>query len=305
VRILLLIDEPESLIAIAQAEPAAVQRLRAAFQRPANLRVVMASTKSLMRLHEIAQDWPTSPFLYDFAPLYLDGLESAEAEKLMRQQQRNPVRVSRDAIRRIHLYTGDHPYLLQRLCYHLYRPDHSLRMPRKQDVSVDASLASLFRLQFQLLSPAERKILMHLTETRDDLAGVARATGVSASEARMYLFVMNGLGYTRTVGAKDFSIGNAFFHLWLARNLDALTVEDSEISDASVQEIAQAGIEEKVVYWQEQLRIYRQRLGKLEIAAARHGGEPPPRLQETIEDHRRRIKELERKIDAYHMTHDN
>ncbi len=305
VRVLLLIDEPEALIDMAQAEPAAIQRLRAAFQRPANLRVVMASTKSLMRLHEIAQDWPTSPFLYDFAPLYLDGLESAEAEKLMRQQQRNPVRVSRDAIRRIHLYTGDHPYLLQRLCYHLYRPDHSLRMPRKQDVSVDASLASLFRLQFQLLSPAERKILMHLTETRDDLAGVARATGVSASEARMYLFVMNGLGYTRTVGAKDFTIGNAFFHLWLARNLDALTVEDSEISDASVQEIAQAGIEEKVVYWQEQLRIYRQRLGKLEIAAARHGGEPPPRLQETIEDHRRRIKELERKIDAYHMTHDN
>ena len=305
VRVLLLIDEPEALIDMAQAEPAAIQRLRAAFQRPANLRVVMASTKSLMRLHEIAQNWPTSPFLYDFAPLYLDGLESAEAEKLMRQQQRNPVRVSRDAIRRIHLYTGDHPYLLQRLCYHLYRPDHSLRMPRKQDVSVDASLASLFRLQFQLLSPAERKILMHLTETRDDLAGVARATGVSASEARMYLFVMNGLGYTRTVGAKDFTIGNAFFHLWLARNLDALTVEDSEISDASVQEIAQAGIEEKVVYWQEQLRIYRQRLGKLEIAAARHGGEPPPRLQETIEDHRRRIKELERKIDAYHMTHDN
>ena len=305
VRILLLIDEPEALIEMAQSEPAAIQRLRAAFQRPANLRVVMASTKSLMRLHEITQDWPTSPFLYDFAPLYLDGLEPEEAEKLVRQQQRNPVRVSPDAIRRIHVYTGDHPYLLQWLCYHLYRPDHSLRMPRKQDVVVDASLASLFRLQFQLLSPAERKILMHLTETSDDLAGVTRATGISAPEARMYLFVMTGLGYTRTAGAKGFTIGNLFFHRWLAENLDSLSVEDSEISDASVQEIAQAGIEEEVVYWQEQLRIYRQRLGKLEVAAARHGGHPPPRLRETIEDHRRRIKELERKIDAYHMTHDD
>jgi hypothetical protein len=303
VRILLLIDEPESLIAIAQDEAAAIQRLRAAFQRPANLRVVMASTKSLARLHEVTRDWPTSPFLYDFAPLYIDGLEPEDAEALMRQQQRNPVQVNRDAIRRIHHYTGDHPYLLQWLCFHLYRPDHSLRLPRKQDIEVDSMLASLFRLQFQHLSPTERKILMHLTGKIDDAAGIARALGVDLPEMRMYLYVMTGLGYTRAAGEDRLTIGNAFFHRWLSENLDELTVEDTEITDASVQEMAQAGLQEEVIYWQEQLRIYHERLGRLEVAAARHGGEPPARLQETIQEHQQRIKELERKIDAYHLTH--
>jgi len=303
-RVLLLIDEPESLIAIAQEESAAVQRLRAAFQRPANLRVVMASTKSLARLQEVTQDWPTSPFLYDFAPLYIDGLEPQDAEALMRQQQRHPTRVSQDAIRRIHLYTGDHPYLLQWLCYHLYRPDHGLRLPRKQDIVVDSMLASLFRLQFQHLSPTERKILMHLTEKPDDLAGVARVLGLEASEARMFLYVMSGLGYTRTVDGERLTIGNYFFHRWLAENLTRLSIEDAEISDVSVQEMAQAGILEEEIYWQEQLRIYRERLGKLEVVAARHGGHPPLRLQETITEHKQSIKELERKIDAFHLTHD-
>jgi len=302
VRVLLLIDEPEALIEIASNEPATVQRLRAAFQRPANLRVVMASTKALTRLHEITRDWPTSPFLYDFAPLYLDGLERIDAEKLIRQQQRNPVRVSGDASRRIHLYTGDHPYLLQWLCFHLYRPDHSLRVPGKQDIAVDAMLASLFELQFQHLSPTERKILMYLTEKSADLSGIARAVHVDEAEVRMYLFVMTGLGYTRAADSQRFTIGNAFFHRWLAENIDRLTVEDAEITDASVQEMAQAGLQEEVVYWQEQLRIYRERLGRLEVAAARHGGHPPARLEETIQDHRRRIRELERKIDAYHLT---
>ncbi len=302
-RVLLLIDEPEALITIAQNEAAAVQRLRAAFQRPPNLRVVMASTKSLTKLQEVTSNWPTSPFLYDFAPLYLDGLEKKDAEMLMRQEQRYPVQVSHEAIRRIHLYTGDHPYLLQWLCYHLYRPDHSLRTPRKQDIVVDSMLASLFQLQFRHLSPTERRILLHLTEKSDDITSMARYIGVKAAKIRMYLHVMTGLGYTRPADSSHFTIGNYFFHRWLAENLHTLSADDAEISDASVQEMAQAGIQEQVVYWQEQLRIYRERLGQLEVAAARHGNSPPERLQETIREHQRRIKELERKIDAFHLTY--
>jgi hypothetical protein len=303
VRILLLIDEPEALIAITRNEPAAVQRLRAAFQRPANLRVVMASTKTLSQLHDLTRDWPTSPFLYDFAPLYLNGLEKEDAEKLIQQQQRYPVRVSGDTIRRIHLYTGDHPYLLQWLCYQLYRPDHSLRPPRKQDIVVDAMLASLFRLQFDHLSPTERRILMFLAEKSNDVESIARAVGKSANQIRRYLYVMTQLGYTRQADSSRYAVGNFFLHRWLADNLGSLSVEGAEITDASVQEMAQAGIQEQVVYWQEQLRIYRERLGQLEVAAARHGGNPPPRLRKTIRDHQQHISELERKIDAYHLAY--
>jgi hypothetical protein len=302
-RVLLLIDEPEALLAIVQKEAPAIQRLRAAFQRPANLRVVMASTKSLARLHEMTKNWPTSPFLYDFAPLYISALSPQDAEELVRQQQRSPVQVSRDAIRRIHHYTGDQPYLLQRLCYQLYRSDHSLRLPRKKDIAVDSMLASLFRLQFQHLSSTERKILLHLVRQPDDAAGIARTLGQQESAIRMYLYVMTSLGYTRLVDGGQLGIGNAFFHLWLAENFANLSPEGAEISDASVQEMAQAGLQEQVVYWQEQLRIYRERLGRLQVAAARHGTSPPERLQATIQEHQRQIKDLERKIDAYHLSH--
>lgn len=302
VRVLLLVDEPEPLIEIAQEAPQAIQRLRAAFQRPPNLRVVLASTKALTALQEITRDWPTSPFLSDFAPFYLDGLEPEDAEQLMRQEQRHPVYVSPDAVRRIHDYTGDHPYLLQWLCYRLYRSDHSLRMPRRKDIVVDAMLATLFRLQFDHLSPAERRILLHVVDGGDTMPGIARALGMSLSEARMYLYVMARLGYTRTSDSGRIVVGNQFLLRWLIDQYSRLSVEDAPISDQRVQEMAQAGLNEEVAYLQEQLRIYQDRLGRLEVAAAKYGDHPPERLQKTILDHRRRIKRLERKIDAFHKT---
>ena len=303
VRILLLIDEPESLIAIAQETPEALQRLRAAFQRPANLRVVLASTKALAKLHEISQDWLTSPLLNNFAPLYLDGMTDEEAGDLIRQSQRRPVQVSANAVRRIRDYTGDHPYLLQWLCYHLYRPDHSLRLPRKEDILVDAALQSLFRIQFQQLSATERKILLYLSSKPDDVTGVARALRIPESDLRIYLHIMYGLGYLRTSDQGGMTIGNRFFHRWLAENIHHLSTKNADVSDSSVQQMARAGIDEEAVYWKEQLRIYRERLGKLEVAAARHGGQPPERLQQTIREHKRRIRALERKIDAFHLTY--
>ncbi len=303
-RVLLLIDEPEPLIQLAQDDPKTVQRLRAAFQRPPNLRVVLASTKTLISLQENTQEWPTSPFLSGFAPIYLNGLEREDAEKLMRQEQRNPVHVSPEATVRIHDYTGDHPYLLQWLCYHLYRPNHSLRLPQKGDIVLDAMLSTLFRLQFDQLSPAERRILLLLAERNHDAAKIASALKMKPTEVRMYLYVMTRLGYTRRLQNVTFAVGNRFLHRWLVENYSQLSVEDADISDQRVREMAQAGLREEEIYWQEQLRIYRERLGKLELAAAKHGDAPPDRLQETIRAHKRHIKALERKIDAFHKTYD-
>ncbi len=303
-RVLLLIDEPEPLIEIARAEPQAVQRLRAAFQRPPNLRVVLTSTKLLASLQEISRDWPTSPFLTGFAPFYLGALAREDAEKLMRQEQRNPVHVTPETTRRIHDFTGDHPYLLQWLCYRLYQADHSLRPPRKEDIVLDAMLTTLFQLQFDQLSPAERRILLLLVDGGADAETIAEALGISPAEAAAYLYVMGRLGYTRKSPSGKIALGNRFLHRWLAENHAHLSVEDAAISDQRVQEMAQAGLEEELVYWQEQLRLYRDRLRKLEMAAARYGDSPPERLQATILEHKRRIQALERKIDAFHKTYD-
>ncbi len=302
-RVLLLIDEPEPLITIARQEPRAIQRLRAAFQRPPNLRVVLASTKSLVELHRVTQDWPTSPFLYDFAPIYLDGLDREDAEKLIRQEQRHPVRVTGEAIHRLHAYTGDHPYLLQWLCYHLYRPNHSLRLPQPEDVVLDAMLTSLFRQQFDQLAPTERRILLHLVDHPGRMEDVARALRMQPATLRTYLYVMTRLGYTRTTERGRITVGNHFLYRWLVEHFDTLSPEDATLSDGDVRQMAEAGLREEATYWQEQLRIYRERLGKLEVAAARYGDDPPPRLMQTIREHRRRIQSLERKIDAFHKTY--
>lgn len=301
-RVLLLIDEPEPLIELAQKKPQVVQRLRAAFQRPPNLRVVLASTKTLITLQDLSRDWPTSPFLSDFAPFYLDGLEPQEAEQLIRQEQRHPVQVSAHAIRRIHDYTGDHPYLLQWLCYHLYHPDHSLRPPTRDDVVLDTMLTSLFQLQFHQLSPTERRILLHLAEHPGTEEQIAAALGQKLPETRMYLYLMGRLGYTRPSASGRIIPGNAFLHRWLIENMDQLSVEDAPIPDHQVQQMARAGLKEEVLYWQDQLRIYQDRLGKLELTAAKYGDTPPERLQETIRAHQRQIRALQRKIDAFHKT---
>ncbi|NUQ37423.1 MAG: ATP-binding protein [Caldilineales bacterium] len=299
--LLLLIDEPEVLIAIAEREPVQVQRLRAAFQRPTNLRVVLASTKSLTRLEEISEAWPTSPFLAGFIPRHLSGLGPEEAEGLIRQV-RAPQRtqVDEETVAAIQAITNNHAFLVQWLCYRLYQPDGSLRRPGPSDIYLDPMMASLFQQTYKHLSPSERLILLRLSQGGPcSVEGLAEALQIDVTATRIYLYALNRLGYTRKNAATGcIIIGNDFFQLWLEGNHAKMALDDAEVTDSSVQDLARAGKEQERGYWQQQLHVYRLNLARLEVQAANYGIDTPLKLQNELEFHHRKIAELEARLDT-------
>ncbi|RME80913.1 MAG: hypothetical protein D6775_14940 [Caldilineae bacterium] len=303
VRVLLLVDEPEALIPIAEQDAPAVQRLRAALQRPSNLRVVLSSTKSMARMNDVCRDWLTSSFLHGFAPYYLDGLNPAESAALIRQSQsEKPVDAADEVVAAIQEYTSNHPYLLQWLCYRLYQDDHSLRMPTENDLAPDSMLEALFEHTYAHLSPTEQKILLHLLEADiGDAAGLAKALETVESEVHRYLYALNRLGYTRQADdGRQVLIGNRFFEQWLHSHADELAQAEAEVSDDSAREVATLSRAEEERYWTQQLQNYRTNLARLETEASTYGVYPPAHLQHEIEFHKDKIRELEQRLDALH-----
>ncbi len=299
-RILLLIDEPEVLIPMAQQDKILVRRLRAALQRPANVRVILSSTKSFTRIDRLENEWETSPFLYGFTTRYLAGLTPTEASALIRQtQSARPVAASEEVVRHIQWHTNNHPYLLQWLCSQVYQENHSLRMPTEEDLMIDNMLNAMYALSYRHLSPTERHILLYLLEVNQtDAEDLASALGISGDEAGMYLYAMTSIGYTRRLeSGNQVAIGNSFLRRWLLNNADVLAQGDAEVADKSVQEIAAAGHSQEAALWMQQLQSYRINLARLEAEAARHGAFPPLRLQNEIDAHQDKIRELEQRLD--------
>lgn len=299
-RILLLIDEPEVLIPMARKDNTIVRRLRAALQRPANLRVILSSTKSFTRIDQVGNNWDSSPFLYGFTTRYLAGLSTTEAAALIRQLQLpRPVRASEEVVRHIQWHTNNHPYLLQWLCHHLYQEDHSLRMPTEDDMMMDNMLNAMYSLSYRHLSPTEQHILLYLLEVNNtDAEDLASALAITPDEAAAYLYAMTSIGYTRRLdGRRQFTIGNSFLRRWLFNNADILSQGDAEVADQSVQAIAEAGQNQEAALWMQQLQSYRINLARLEAEAARHGTFPPLRLQNEIDAHKDKIRELEQRLD--------
>jgi hypothetical protein len=302
-RILLLIDETEALMPIVQADALVARRLRAAFQRPTNLRVILASTKTLAHLHHSSQKWPTSSFLHIFSPHYLSGLAAFESAALIRQtQSKRPVSVSDEVVAAIQFHTNNHPYLVQWLCYHLFQDDNSLRMPVESDLVCDPMLDSLFTLKFMHLSPTERQMILFLHENGPCQGdALTEALGLSADDARTYLYDLSRLGYTRQVDqGGQITISDSFFQDWLDANADEFPVTDLELPDALVQEIAAAGREREESLLLRQLQRHRINLARLELKAAGHGAFPPLHIQNEIDIHQKKIQTIEQRLDALH-----
>jgi hypothetical protein len=302
-RILLLIDETEALMPIVQADALVARRLRAAFQRPNNLRVILSSTKTLAHLHHASQQWPTSSFLHMFSPHYLSGLAPFESAALIRQaQSKRPVYVSDEVVEAIQFHTNNHPYLLQWLSYHLFQDDNSLRPPTGADLACDPMLDSLFALKFMHLSPTERQIILLVHETGPISSdALADALALSQDEARTFLYDLSRLGYTRQVDqSSQITISDSFFQDWLDANADELPVTDLEVPDDLVKEIAAAGRDSEESLLMRQLQRHRINLARLELKAAGHGAFPPLHIQNEIDIHQEKITSIEQRLDALH-----
>lgn len=140
-QLLLLIDEAEELLALAEASPPLLRRMRRVLQAHEGVRTVLASGPRLWRLGEPGSD--TSPFLHGFAPpLLLGPLSEAASRRLLRQEQRpeGPVVLDEATLDGLVAASGGHPFLLQLLGSRLERAKSSEAAIAavESDPSVDA-----------------------------------------------------------------------------------------------------------------------------------------------------------------------
>jgi len=215
-RLLLLCDEVEELINLNRQDPSLLRKLRRALQSREGIRSVLASSPRLWQLADAGED--TSPFLDGFTPpLAIGPLEAPAARALILQTQLPEVsqpEVDEEQVESIRELCGDHPYLIQMLCRHaLDRGDLDEAVA---DVHNDRAVSFFFSVDFDLISDAERAILVHLAATPPSASKSARgAPSDPATEERTSLANLHNLGLVRRDQAGHYTIGNEFLRRWL------------------------------------------------------------------------------------------
>jgi hypothetical protein len=161
-RLLLLCDEAEELMTLAEESPATLRRLRRLLQSGNGLRSVLVSSPRLWQIEDHGA--PTSPFLHGLAPpRTLGALESGAARRLVEQvcdpATGTPL-LDPDASAVLREACDDHPLLLQILAkraIELGDPGAAL-----DDVAADGMVQHLFEADRAVLAPAERALLDEL-----------------------------------------------------------------------------------------------------------------------------------------------
>jgi hypothetical protein len=206
VTLFLLCDEAEGLL---DFDATFLRRLRGLIWGPYRLRTILASAKNLSKLDDLCRQWDTSPFLNNFPPpLYLGGLDDADAAELIRQAQSStPLPVPDDTISAVKWHTGNHPYLIQWLCYQLWE-DKNRNLEAWTVTPVDLQprdqLARRLQMDFDYLSDPERRILYAVIHK-----------GLPPTDVDPhYVRGLKSLGYIRQEG-DSYAIGNAFLERWL------------------------------------------------------------------------------------------
>ena len=133
-------------------------------------------------------------------------------------------------------WSGNHPFLLQRLCTRLFE-NGRLRPPEAGDLAVDGMLADLFRIDVGYLSPSEQRILRALAGQPLDAGQLERHTGLPAAAIASFGEGLAQLGLLRPSGG-GWRIGNAYLGRWLLADAQPIA---SAVSDrASLEVVAPA-----------------------------------------------------------------
>jgi hypothetical protein len=229
-QLLLLIDEAEVLIDIAQREASWLARLRKTLQE-GHQRTIITSTKLLTQLTHQSTDWMTSPFLFGFHLVNLWPLPRDGAIDLIRHIQAGaPVNVDDTLVEEILHHTNRHPYFIQCLCQRLYVADDNggyLRPIEDGDLALDPMLSSFFTIDFQRLSEQERRILLAIASADGPLKHeelIAALGEEQAAHMTTPLADLKELGHVRQLGG-DWAIGSVFLERWLHANAPRLRAE--------------------------------------------------------------------------------
>ncbi len=206
-RLLLLVDEAEELLNVAETTPVVLARLRRILQKGPDIRSVMVSTRRLSLIDEAA-GFATSPFLQGFIPpVYMTPLTPDEAIELLARGG-----FSDDEAATIIERTGCNPFLVQLIASRLFE-SRDLAATLSQ-VAADDMVANFFAVDFQTLGPDEREMLLGIA--RDGEATVASLAARLGGPERIdsLLYGLERMGYVVTAAGRS-RVGNWFFDRWL------------------------------------------------------------------------------------------
>lgn len=294
--LLLLCDETEVLINIADAEPELTQRLHAELTRGAGLRVIAVSTRRIYDLHEVCKPWPTSPFLAGFdMSQSLGSLERAEAQALVVQAQADePVQAAPEVIEAICDLTNCHPYLVQLLCSRLFQPEGYLRPVEPADLVVDPLLGGFLGNDFSLLSPAEQQLILAVhAQGQADIEALAAAMHQESLAVQTTLREITPLGYLRRQDGR-WVIGNHFLAQWLTASGSGGPAREPSPSAGGppTQDQPPAAAARVAPPLAEQLNVRRERLMELELIRARELLSTPSAVLAEIRQLEQEIQQL-------------
>lgn len=172
--LLLLCDEVEALLAVAQDDPHVLARLRRVMQGSERMRCLITATRRLTRL-ETLDATETSPFLHGFTPpLYLPPLRENECQALLRQGG-----FSEPLQAELYRLSGGHPFLIQVLAKRMLEFDDL--QEAFSSMQHDDALLNFFRVDYQTLQPVEQALLRRCAQS--DLASSETTTNTVSRTA--------------------------------------------------------------------------------------------------------------------------
>jgi hypothetical protein len=215
-KLLLLCDEVEELIQLNRQDPALLRKLRRAMQSREGIRSVLASSTRLWQLAEAGED--TSPFLDGFTPpLHIGTLSDEEAGELVRQLQlpaSSRPSFGDAEVERIGNCCGNHPYLIQLLCRRAL--EHEGLDRAIEEVAADRAVNFFFSVDFELLSDAERAILLLLAERpRVSATSVVASLTDRAEGLASHLTALQNMGFVEEDDSGGLFLPNDFLRRWL------------------------------------------------------------------------------------------
>lgn len=288
--LLLLCDEVEGLLYLAETAPKTLQDLRDTLQNHSAIRPVLASTRRLSLLYEYTNQWNTSAFLDGFARHYLLHFRDDTANQVIAQtQSATPLVVAEPLLAQIRHATGNHPLLLQKLCHQLFDSEQGgLRPLLPTDLEPDIQLVGFFEYDFNGLTLDEAKLLRHLHASPCTLSDLS--SHFPHTNLKLCLRNLNnetGLGFLRQI-ENTLHIGNLFLANWL----DVWPLHQTP----------QAGItdhlltQEKISSLRRELRIHHQAVNHLREQAAKFGLVVPTNIKFEINEHLSAIAAIETEL---------
>ncbi len=235
-KLLLLVDEAESLIAVGENDKGLLGKLRSVMQDATFARTILCGSR---RLSEVSQiELVGSDFLDGFEPvLFVSSFNDADADALIAQSHTGGgLHIPDEMAAEIKEKANCHPYLIQSICLYLY--DHELDLPKACDYVMQQGMAEkAFADDFRYLSPIEKEILMRIYQTGSGtLPQIQQRVHLDADTIKQFLFILEACGYIKPEG-EAYHIANYFFGRWLKSNEARLEEIASVVSDAAMKDI--------------------------------------------------------------------